>query len=300
MITKAGVPSNKVIVGVTSYGRSFQMVDPSCTGPNCLFTGGSGEGGSGAQKGRCTATSGYISNAEIAEIATAGLTRRDSDVRTWYDKESDSNMMTWGGDNWVSYMNEAVRASRTNKYKGLNMGGTTNWAVDLDKFHEPPKLIEDSDLTLDWDVMKRNIKRQGNALACDLELRTGTWVTKECTEDVAAHPSRWLPSERWEGLDCGSAWKDAQARWLTCDKPAGNLTFSQSVSQFFKMNEKSKCNDLAAVTNCDPDRECQAHHSGLDVKEDWTGAGAYLVWNALAQVHAVCSATFIPLLRTIF
>lgn len=49
MITKAGVPSNKVIVGVTSYGRSFQMVDPSCTGPDCLFTGGAGATGSGAR-----------------------------------------------------------------------------------------------------------------------------------------------------------------------------------------------------------------------------------------------------------
>jgi chitinase len=32
MITKAGVPSNHVVVGVASYARSFQIVDPSCTG----------------------------------------------------------------------------------------------------------------------------------------------------------------------------------------------------------------------------------------------------------------------------
>ncbi|KAK2816781.1 hypothetical protein FQN49_007988 [Arthroderma sp. PD_2] len=68
MITKSGVPSNKLIVGVTSYGRSFKMVDPKCTGPTCLFTGGPEEGSSGAKKGRCTGTAGYISNAEIKEI----------------------------------------------------------------------------------------------------------------------------------------------------------------------------------------------------------------------------------------
>lgn len=39
MITKAGVPGKKVVVGVTSYGRSFEMVQPGCWGPNCLFTG---------------------------------------------------------------------------------------------------------------------------------------------------------------------------------------------------------------------------------------------------------------------
>jgi hypothetical protein len=36
MITKAGVPSNQIAVGVASYARSFQMVDPSCTGKHGL------------------------------------------------------------------------------------------------------------------------------------------------------------------------------------------------------------------------------------------------------------------------
>lgn len=66
MITKASVPSSKVLVGVNSYGRSFQMVDPSYTGPNCLFTGN--RKASHTRKGRYTQTAGYISNAEIKEI----------------------------------------------------------------------------------------------------------------------------------------------------------------------------------------------------------------------------------------
>lgn len=39
MITKAGVPAAKVVVGISSYGRSFGMTDPTCTGPECLFNG---------------------------------------------------------------------------------------------------------------------------------------------------------------------------------------------------------------------------------------------------------------------
>jgi len=39
MITKAGVPSYKVIPGLANYGRSFQMTDPNCNGPMCTFTG---------------------------------------------------------------------------------------------------------------------------------------------------------------------------------------------------------------------------------------------------------------------
>ena len=54
MITKAGVPANKVIVGVTSYGRSFKMKNPSCKGPMCEYTGTASA--SDALAGPCTGT----------------------------------------------------------------------------------------------------------------------------------------------------------------------------------------------------------------------------------------------------
>ncbi|KAH7006864.1 hypothetical protein EDB80DRAFT_880387 [Ilyonectria destructans] len=64
MAQTAGVPSNKVIVGVSSYGQSFRMFDPSCMEPTCLFTGLK----SGATKWECTDTAGYIANAEVNRI----------------------------------------------------------------------------------------------------------------------------------------------------------------------------------------------------------------------------------------
>lgn len=54
MITKAGVPITKIAVGVTSYGRSFQMITPGCTGSMCTYTGGE----SGAYPGPCIGTAG--------------------------------------------------------------------------------------------------------------------------------------------------------------------------------------------------------------------------------------------------
>lgn len=35
MITQAGVPTNKLMIGVTSYGRSFEMSNPGCIDSSC-------------------------------------------------------------------------------------------------------------------------------------------------------------------------------------------------------------------------------------------------------------------------
>jgi GH18 family chitinase len=61
MVTKAGATSNKVVVGVASYGQAFKMASAGYTGPECTFTGMA----SGARKGCCTDGAGYISNNEI-------------------------------------------------------------------------------------------------------------------------------------------------------------------------------------------------------------------------------------------
>jgi GH18 family chitinase len=55
MITKAGVLSNKAVVGVSSYGRAFQMTAKGCTEPMCTYT----ELESGATPGKRTATAGF-------------------------------------------------------------------------------------------------------------------------------------------------------------------------------------------------------------------------------------------------
>ncbi|KAL7928246.1 chitinase [Trichoderma chlorosporum] len=111
LITKARVPSSKVIVGLASYGRSFKMTNAKCTGPTCTFTGPD----SGATPGKCTAVARYISIAEINDLVATG------NATTHYDEISDSNIAVYG-QNWVGYINSSV------------LGGTTNWAVDLKEF----------------------------------------------------------------------------------------------------------------------------------------------------------------------
>jgi len=127
MITKAGAPSNKVVVGVASYGRSFKMAQAGCDSEECTFTGSPRE--SNAAKGRCTGTGGYISNAEIDEIIQSGKVNKQ-----W--KKEGSNIMVYNDTEWVAYMDDDMKKTRSEFYDSYNFAGTTDWAVDLQTFVE--------------------------------------------------------------------------------------------------------------------------------------------------------------------
>ncbi|KAG5804982.1 hypothetical protein H9Q74_010194 [Fusarium xylarioides] len=123
MVTKAGVEARKLVVGVSSYGRSFKMSSVRCKGPACTFAGPE----SGAAKGKCTDTAGYISNAELKALVHS----HSGDVEKWHDAKTDSDYMIFDDTNWVAYMSEETKQGRTAKYKSLNFGGTSDWAIDL-------------------------------------------------------------------------------------------------------------------------------------------------------------------------
>jgi chitinase len=103
------------------YGRSFKMAQPACRTPDCHFTGPD----SGAEPGRCTGTPGYISNFEIREIIST-----KNGVQQYFD--ADGDYVIYDNDNWVSWLTKTTYDSRVQWIKGLNFGGTVDWAMDLD------------------------------------------------------------------------------------------------------------------------------------------------------------------------
>lgn len=129
MVTKGGAQRNKLMVDVMSYGRSFEMTTANCTGPDCTYTGPD----SGATPGRCTQTTGYFSNVEIYEIIST-----NPNVQVLFDDDSDSDIIVYNDTQWVGYMTNTTKSTRTTYYKGLNMGGTTEWAIDLEQFIDDP------------------------------------------------------------------------------------------------------------------------------------------------------------------
>lgn len=139
MITKAGVPSNKVAVGITSYGRSFHMAEAGCDGPECKFTGSFTR--SDAMVGMCTDTSGYIADAEINDI----IIHSPDNIKQRID--ANSNILIYNDVEWVSYMGSDIKAYRKKVYDTFHFAGTSDWALDLQEFqdlkdvipYEPPR-----------------------------------------------------------------------------------------------------------------------------------------------------------------
>ncbi|KAM7221628.1 hypothetical protein V8F06_003019 [Rhypophila decipiens] len=128
MVTKAGVPSYKVFVGISSYGRSFKMAQGGCDGPHCLFLGD--KVNSPAAPGYCTNTSGYISDAEIRQIKKI-YDSSGGEYYEYYDEKSDSDVLVYDHTEWVAYMDYETKERRIQWYKDLNFGGVSDWAVDL-------------------------------------------------------------------------------------------------------------------------------------------------------------------------
>lgn len=111
----------KVVMGLGFYGRSFTLNDTSCTTAGCPFstTGNPGE---------CTANSGTLSFTEIEAIL-----KDDSRGATKvYDETSGVQIVTFDGDQWVSYddwESFEVKLAYANSHC---LGGTMVWAVSMD------------------------------------------------------------------------------------------------------------------------------------------------------------------------
>lgn len=296
LITKAGVPGNKVVVGVTSYGRSFNMAQAGCWGAGCTYTGTRLE--SHATPGRCTGTGGYLADAEIAEIISGGThAKRDSGrvVTKFLDTSSNSDVLVYDKTQWVAYMSENTKRVRMQLYASLGFAGTTDWASDLQAWNEAPRPAKS------WDSFI-TLASSGNNPKEDTETNFGTWKSYDCQHVAISEFGRrggadggpMTPAERWKALDTDNAWKEVVHTWSLIDKPRNPraLDFSGSVEQTLRMGSSMNCHSFKSGTDhCDGAVTCDKGADGA-----FSGPAAQLIWNSLQKIHEVHHGYFNSLL----
>jgi chitinase len=86
------------------------MSNPNCLAAGCPFSGG-------GNPGPCTQTSGILSAAEIRDIVATGK----ANVVT--DSVAGVKIITWDGNQWVSYDDEATLKTKVDFGNKFCLGG---------------------------------------------------------------------------------------------------------------------------------------------------------------------------------
>ncbi|KAI9345127.1 glycoside hydrolase superfamily, partial [Zopfochytrium polystomum] len=120
LIVRAGVPSNKVTLGIAHYTRSFRMSSTGCTLPGCTFSS------QVADAGTCTGTGGIWTQPEIDEYVRL----YGEHFNRYFDAQSRSTIGTYGNQ-WGAYLTEDEKQYRRQQAAAMNLAGTMEWAIDM-------------------------------------------------------------------------------------------------------------------------------------------------------------------------
>ncbi|EIN13198.1 bacteriodes thetaiotaomicron symbiotic chitinase [Punctularia strigosozonata HHB-11173 SS5] len=112
LFQRVGVPLDRIVLGLGFYGRSFELSDPTCSTPGCLFSGP-------APGGPCTQSDGTLSFAEIQDIIRMNGT---SDTNIVYDAIAQVKYVTYDTNNWVSYDDYETLSAKAQFAKDAGMG----------------------------------------------------------------------------------------------------------------------------------------------------------------------------------
>ena len=128
MFFKNGVPSDKLVLGLGAYGRTYTLEDPACNHVGCKFV-------SGGKKGRCTGASGFLGIMEIEEIIS-------QDTHQRLEKKEDAGVMVLvtGDNQWISFDNEETLAIKRSYAEGMCFRGMMLWSVDMRSNQAGPSL----------------------------------------------------------------------------------------------------------------------------------------------------------------
>jgi chitinase len=122
-----GVPPEKIVLGMATYGRSF-------AGAESASVGGPAKGN--GPVGRCTGAPGMLAYFEVKEQVDAGKLKIawDDNALVPYGYDASSKI-------WVSYDDERSFSKKLDFIDEKGLGGAMFWALDMDDFKSGYPLI---------------------------------------------------------------------------------------------------------------------------------------------------------------
>lgn len=96
----ASIKSDKLILGLGYYGRSFTLQNPSCKKVGCKFSGS-------GKACPCTKAPGILAWFEIQQIIA-----QNPKNKPIFDSSSMSKILTWNSNQWVAYDDEQTFGMR--------------------------------------------------------------------------------------------------------------------------------------------------------------------------------------------
>ncbi|WAR21506.1 CHIA-like protein [Mya arenaria] len=189
-----GCPKEKLIVGLATYGRSFQLTNA------VDWEMGAPAKGAGPQ-GRFTREGGFLAYFEVCAMLEAGATRR-------WEEEQRVPYLTLG-DVWVGYDDRQSFIEKLEYIRDNDFGGAMIWNIDLDDWNSicassggPYPLMR-----LMEPVLGGYTPPDTTAAPTSTTLEPGSSTTQEVTETTTKAPTG-PPSSDCSGLPEGTYFPD--------------------------------------------------------------------------------------------
>ncbi|CAG0887236.1 unnamed protein product [Cyprideis torosa] len=117
---KQGAPAEKLMIGIPTYGRSFELVDPA------KFDIGAPSSG-GGEPGKYTGEAGFLSYYEVCDFLL-----RDNVTLVWDNEQQVP--FAYVGNQWVGFDDERSIKTKMEWLREFKFGGVMVWSVDMDDF----------------------------------------------------------------------------------------------------------------------------------------------------------------------
>ncbi|KAL6703942.1 hypothetical protein ACN47E_008880 [Coniothyrium glycines] len=114
-----GIPSSKINLGISNYGRGYTVTDSKCAWYGCAFTAGN-------RAGACTQEEGMLSGCEIRRLIGEKQLKSK-----FIEGQAKVKEISWDNQ-WIGYDDEESRAAKLSFANGRCLGGTALWAIDRD------------------------------------------------------------------------------------------------------------------------------------------------------------------------